>query len=204
MNGNESDLLMIHPDTTVMGEIESVYALSIIPDDFLRASGEIFAKCDSAWKDAKNNGKPIDEPIADFLCAGLVHLDALELCSLYREALMVAVSILISIDLTRIDTVVLGKPFIKLHEHLLTGCARLCKECENDEYAKPHADAILCHEAFLFLDAFKTVDFASPKLKGFAEGCRKIIEANDKKEENMLNRADLYVDIFARLHAIDS
>ena len=206
MTDKNNSPLHIYNKRTTDDRIKRLYAVSVNPDDFLRLSGEEFARADAAWKSAKNSGKPLETHICDFLAIGLVHLDALNLCGLHREALMAMISMLISIDMTRVDIHSLGANYIDLHERFLLECCRLCRECENDDYARPHADAILLNDAIIFLSVTSTLQSTNAKIAGLVEGCRGIIADSTIEDVDSLkiNLPELYVDIFSRIHAINS
>lgn len=179
-------------------DIIGIYALSLNPDSFLRASGELFAQLDSSWKAAKNRNEPVQQPIADFLAAALVHLDALELCGLHDEMLPAIVSILISIDMARVDTVLLGWDYVALNMCLVREASRRLQISVNDDFASSHFKAILHQAAALFLDAVSHFDGVLPlSAVGIAEGCKKM------ESTGPFDKSEFLVDIFARLHALN-
>ena len=189
----------------VSAEIHEVYAMALEPEDFLRATGELFARCDSAWKQAKKAKTSVDRPIADFLAAGIVHLDALDLCSLSAEMMPAIVSMLISIDMSGVDEKKLGHLFLELHVRMLKACIKFARECSGDDYAEPHANEILFHEASLFVETFGDKKGLTPQVEGLLHGCTHYInDKADRTERPMLRPAERLVDIFARLHAINN
>lgn len=179
-------------------DIYGLYSLVVSPEDFLRESGEAFAHADASWKTAKNEGKNVDVEIKSFLEAGIVHIDALELCGHHREAFMTVVSVLISIDMVHADTVGLGEQYLNVNVRLVEGAARLRYSLESDKFARPHAVEILRHSAALLVMALNETNVAvAPKIMEMGRGCRGIMTQESSRQE-------LLVDIFARLHAIES
>ena len=181
------------------------YALSLDPRDFLRESGENFAALDNAWKNAKNQGMPVFPILSDCLDACLVHIDALILCGLRREALMTAVSMLISIDMCDIPSDDFNWPYIALSLRLLESAITLYNDSFGDEFALPHAQAVLGHAARLFLLALSQAPKEIPssdalKITGMAESCRHFTE---KHHATAFSKSESLVDIFARLHALN-
>lgn len=175
--------------------LSDVYSRMLVPDDFLRASGELFALRDSGWKSAKNRGLPLEGPIKEFVEAGLAHLDALDVCGLCDEALMTMTSMLLSVDMSAVEPKALGSPFVELYVRFIEGCVSLCHRSEGDSFAEPHAKAILSQAAALFKASVEPFDCSSPKITGILESCR-------ADGGQSVNKAQLLVDIFSRLHAL--
>ena len=172
-----------------MDTLAELYSLALEPGDFVRASGEALA---SIHRRAMTD----HSLLAEFALVGLAHIDALELCGLNRDALGAAVSILIAIDMTKADCGNFEAAFVKLHTKLLLQSARLKQETENDQFAAPHAKAILEEAAVLFLLSTPSENSNNYEIEGLRKGCAKIGAAHEG------DYSELLVDIFSRLHAL--
>lgn len=174
--------------------------MTLNPEDFMRASGELFARCDTAWKKAKVYKEPLAAPVADFLLAGMAHLDALDMLALRHDAMLTMISMLLSVDMSGVDTSELGDIYRQLHERFLAGCAALKQECSGDTFAEPHAEEVLKTEAALFLTIVRGCNEPSLKTAGLIKACEEIVKDNLITDTKA--RAEAYVDIYSRLNAI--
>ncbi len=199
---------------TALREYGNLIAEALDPDSFLRSSGEAVARYDAAWKAALAAHENINPAMTDFLLIGSAHLDALEMASLRRPAMATMVSMLISVDMAKADTVALGRLFIGLHRRFLIACAELRLSAAGDSFAEQHAAAIMAIEARLFVGACDKYAAADPE--EYQSEIRKttfaalVAAAKAEISKNTPSGiipdpdapAEALVDIFSRLHAL--
>ncbi len=191
---------MTTPSQSAIDQYRNLYSEALDVDAFLRSTGEAVAARDADWKNAHNAGRDINGPMADFLLVCSAHLDAMSMAGLRRPALAAMLSMLISVDMAKADTVGLGMLFLDLHRRFLTACASLRHESAGDAFAEPHAAAILAMESRLYLDAFERYSghgTAPAEYAGLALAARAEAAASAP-----MSTQEALVDMFSRLHAL--
>jgi len=186
------------------------------PDAFLRSSGEAVANYDTAWKTVCVHKEPanvINETVADFLLIGHAHLDAMAMNGLRRPAMATMLSMLVSADMAGADTVAIGQTFLELHKRYLLSCIELRVAVADDDFGRPHADAILRMEAALYAGAYSTfaesyhpssADVA--QYEALAGAATRYITTHPVAEGTVEADPDApseaLIDMFSRLHAL--
>lgn len=192
-------------------QLRHVYGHVMNIEDFVRSTGELFAQSDERWKAVARNRRA-DEAVyrermprvmAEFVAAGLAHLDALDMCRMDGESLKAAVTMLITLDMTKIDTSVLGAPYVRLMVRFLKGCVMLQRASQADAYSREHASAIVSQAARVFMADRVVNDYGvDPEIGGMLDSCREFVEDNGLMPA--VDVAEAYVDIYARLMALES
>lgn len=178
-------------------KLQSVYELMLNPEDFLRASGELFASCDNTWKAALNaRDRSTATHIQNFLRAGEAHLRAMKLCGVDNQALSTIVMMLISIDIARADKSSLSPTYQRLVGRLLEEASALNSRAAGDDFALAHTQAILAHASTIFLEEASAMPPHDDAVEGLKKACRACADSEN------LSRADRLVDIFMHLKAI--
>lgn len=178
----------------------NAYRLALDPVEFLRATGEDFAQCDSEWKRKRNNGQPCGKAIAELVAAGAVHIDALVLCDMRREALLTAVTILISVDMNGMSASDLPGGYIDVARRMVENASWLREAAADDEFACNHAAAILANAAEVYARAFAAAEAtASPAEAALCEGCVEYVKSHSTADKTV---AELLVDILSRMQVI--
>ena len=181
-------------------------------DSYVRSSGEALAVYDNGWKNARTGGGDVDAAIADFMLAGLVHLDALDMAGLREDALGTMLTMLVSVDMAGVSRTGLGMSYMELQLHYARACVELCARSAGDDFAAAHAGAILGMELALYAGAYdEFVEAYSPEaadilsLTGMREAAGRYKAADGdggSAVADIQRPAEALIDMMARLNAL--
>ncbi len=197
-------------------EYSRLVAEAFDPDAFLRSSGEAVARYDTAWKTVCVHKEPanvVNVAVADFLLIGSAHLDAMAMNGLRRPAMATMLSMLVSADMAGADAAAIGQIYLELHRRYLLSCIELRAAVADDDFGRPHADAILRMEAVLYTGAYSTFAEAyhplladAAQYEALAAAATRYIAAHPAAEGAVEAKPDApseaLIDMFSRLHAL--
>lgn len=207
----------ITPSAEAYGDYKRLFSEVYDPDAFMRSSGDTMVKYDTAWKTACVRKQPrevVDTAVADFMLIGSAHLDALAMNRLRNTAMATALSMLVSADMAKADTVALGLIYLELHARYLLGCVELLQTVADDSFGEPHAKAILRMESELYLgvlqrfkESYSPAAHDMARYEGIAEAACLYTQdtprmAGDEIVADASAPSEALVDMFSRLHAL--
>ncbi len=94
----------ITPSAALTAALDELRALQGSPADLAARTGELVARYDREWQLAHNRGEAVEQPVADFLTAVIIHVDSLAATGQLPEAATTMLFGLLSADIARADT----------------------------------------------------------------------------------------------------
>lgn len=202
----------IYASEKARDEFRAMQAECVDIDSFVRTTGETLARYDHVWKQARAGGGDVGTAVADFVLAGMAHLDALEMADLRDAAVGTMITMLVSVDMSGVSRVGLGVAYLDLHLRFARACVELCSRMAGDGFASAHAGAVLRLELPLYAGVYEAfVAEYKPEgdwldvYTGMYDAARSYVGVRGEDERIVANPdypAEALVDMMSRLGAI--
>lgn len=182
----------------------------------VRTSGELLANCDNTLRSLHNSGEPVDEEMARFVEAAILHVHALRQAKASADAFSCAVGALLTVEVYQAGATVDASRKLRLYTFAIYSVIdcfdRMGDATESAD--EDHRGYILSYLASLLYHFYKETSSSSPDDQSLAEAYRFLSAIKDsgaiqtptvrlgEKEVEPSTPGPLLIDIMSRAAAL--
>ncbi len=134
-------------------------------DQAVRTSGELLAECDNKLRSLRNDPKPLDQTVQQFIEAAILHVHALRLAGAVTEAFSCAIGVLLTVEVYGLTKDVDPSRKLRLYSFALTSAIDSFDRMADstDPANEDHRGYILSYLASLLYHYYKATAETDPE-----------------------------------------